>query len=349
MGEHKKLRVGISCGDINGIGLEVVLKSLSDLRLLEDIIPVIYASKQVAVDYAKTLGLPDLDFKFTSTSAETSSDKINVVNSWNEEVKLEFGKSTKAAGKCAFQSLESATEDLASKKIDVLVTAPINKKNIQSSDFDFPGHTEFLANYSNEPNHLMILAHDGLRVALVTGHIPLKDVANSLSSEGIQSKINVFEKSLIQDFGIAKPRIAVLALNPHAGDEGLLGDEELKIIAPAIEESNEKGTLAFGPFPSDGFFGSSSIKNYDGVLAMYHDQGLAPFKAIAFDEGVNFTAGLPIVRTSPDHGVAYDIAGQGVASERSFRQAIYAAIDIYRSRIRHKEFTTNPLQKLSHK
>ncbi len=345
MAQPKKLRVGISCGDINGIGLEVVLKSVSDSRIYEQCIPVVYASKQVVEETLKITELPDVELHHANGIDTVEQDKLNVINSWSHEVKLEFGKSTTTGGQCAFASLKSATEDLASGKIDVLVTAPINKKNIQSEKFDFPGHTEFLADYANEDNPLMILAHEGLRVALVSGHIPLKEVSSNLSQELILTKIEVFNRALIQDFGIVKPRIAVLALNPHGGDEGLLGDEEIKIISPAISEAREKNLLAFGPFPADGLFGSHHRSNYDGILAMYHDQGLAPFKSIAFEDGVNFTAGLPVVRTSPDHGVAYDIAGENMASERSFRQAIFAAVDIYQSRERHKEMTSNVLEK----
>ena len=264
-----------------------------------------------------------------------------------DETKVELSKSTPVAGESAFKALEAAVTDMKRGVVDVLLTAPINKHNIQNEDFHFPGHTEYLEKCFGglDKKALMILMKDDLRVALVTGHIPLSQVASSLNVGDIVNKLRIFNQSLKQDFGIVKPRIAVLSLNPHAGDAGLLGTEEETIIIPAMQEAEKKGVMSFGPYAADGFFGSQMYDKFDGVLAMYHDQGLAPFKTLAMDDGVNYTAGLPIVRTSPAHGTAYDIAGQNVASEESFRQALYAALDIFRNRLRYQEATANPLRK----
>ena len=343
MSKHKKLKVGITCGDINGIGVEVILKALSDSRVYEHCTPIIYASQELIKHQKHELKLEGFHFHSIDSAENADANKVNVLNVWKETVNLEFGQSTATGGEYAFKSLKAAVEDIASTKIDVLVTAPINKKNIQSEEFNFPGHTEFLAAYANEENPLMILAHNNLRVAVATGHIAVEDVASRLTPDLILTKLRVFAKSLTQDFGIHRPKIAVFGLNPHNGDAGLMGDQESKIILPAIVNAKEEGILAFGPFPADGFFGSPNRNNFDGILAMYHDQGLAPFKALAFEEGVNFTAGLPIVRTSPDHGVAYDIAGKGIASETSLRQAILAACDIANERMHYKEISSNPL------
>jgi 4-hydroxythreonine-4-phosphate dehydrogenase len=343
MGKHKKIRVGITCGDINGIGLEVAIKALQDARIYEHCTPIIYASEQAVKGHMETLSLEGFHFKSISEIERFDANKVNVLNVWKEEISLQIGQETAEGGRYAFQSLKAAVEDLASTKLDVLVTAPINKKNIQSKEFDFPGHTEYLASYANEDNPLMILCHDHLRVALVTGHIAVSEVSKKLDQGLIRRKLEALNKSLIQDFGVHRPKIAVLGLNPHNGDQGLMGDEEERKITPAINAAKEDGILAFGPFPADGFFGSPIRGQFDAVLAMYHDQGLAPFKALAFDEGVNFTAGLPIVRTSPDHGVAYDIAGKNCASERSMRQAIIVACDILNERRHYKEISSNPL------
>ena len=272
---------------------------------------------------------------------------MNIINCVDDETKVELCQSTTAAGEAAYLALEAAVTDLKRGAVDVLVTAPINKHNIQNEQFHFPGHTEYLEQCFGGlgKKALMILMKDNLRVALVTGHIPLAQVASKITVEDIVSKLRIFNQSLRQDFGIMRPRIAVLSLNPHAGDAGLLGKEEEEIIIPAIQEAEKKGVMSFGPYAADGFFGSQVYDKFDGVLAMYHDQGLAPFKTLAMDDGVNYTAGLSIVRTSPAHGTAYDIAGQNVASEESFRQALYAALDIYRNRIRYREATANPLRK----
>ena len=272
---------------------------------------------------------------------------MNIINCVEDQTKVELSKSTPVAGESAFKALEAAVTDMKRGVVDVLLTAPINKHNIQNEDFHFPGHTEYLEKCFGglDKKALMILMKDDLRVALVTGHIPLSQVASSINVGDIVNKLRIFNQSLKQDFGIVKPRIAVLSLNPHAGDAGLLGTEEETIIIPAMQEAEKKGVMSFGPYAADGFFGSQMYDKFDGVLAMYHDQGLAPFKTLAMDDGVNYTAGLPIVRTSPAHGTAYDIAGQNVASEESFRQALYAALDIFRNRLRYQEATANPLRK----
>jgi 4-hydroxythreonine-4-phosphate dehydrogenase len=344
MAKHKKIRVGLSVGDFNGIGLEIILKSLSDARLYEHCVPVIYGSSKLVTYHLKHLKIEDIAFKSLKSADDLDPNKVNVVEVWEEEVEVNFGKPNKTSGIYAFKSLKAAVEDLASNKVDVLVTAPIDKNVIQSAEFDFKGHTEFLAHYANEDNPLMILASESLRVALVSGHIALREVAASITTDKIFNKLEIFNKALQQDFSVNRPKIAVLGLNPHNGDNGLMGDEESTIISPAISKAQESGILAFGPYPTDGFFGSELRNKFDGVLAMYHDQGLAPFKALAFDRGVNFTAGLPIVRTSPDHGVASDIAGQSIASESSMREAILYAMDIYNARREYKELTANPLE-----
>jgi len=338
-----KYRVGISIGDLNGVGLEVILKTFSDPRMFEECTPVVYGSLKAANAYKKMIGMGDFHFNVILDTSKLHSKKLNFVEVTDEKVMVKLGEPSQETGQLAFASLKQATDDLASNNTDILVTAPINKDTIQSSEFNFPGHTEFLASYANEDNPLMILVHEDLRVGVVTGHVPVKDVAEKISQELIMSKLQAFQKSLIQDFNIPSPKLAVLGLNPHAGDNGVIGNEEREIIIPALRKAGEQGILCFGPFPADGFFGSGQYKQYDGVLGMYHDQGLVPFKALSFDAGVNYTAGLPIVRTSPDHGTAYGIAGKGSASERSFREAIFVACDVYSNRKLHKEMSANPL------
>lgn len=344
MSKHKKPVVGISVGDINGIGLEVVIKTFADNRMLEICTPVVYASQQVAKAYRKQLGIDNFSFNVLKEGAKPNPKRANLIEAWTDEVELELGTVNATGGQCAFRSLDAAVKELAGNKVDVLVTAPINKHNMPEGQFNAPGHTEFLAQYANVEDYAMILVANELRVALVTGHIPVKDVAANLSVDAIINKLQVFEKALVQDFGVRKPKIAVLGLNPHAGDNGKIGTEEKDIIIPAMQRAAGLGMLTFGPFGADGLFGSGAWKNYDGVLAMYHDQGLGPFKSLAFDAGVNFTAGLPVVRTSPDHGTGYDIAGQGVASEASFRNAVYLACDVWRHRKEYRELTANPLK-----
>lgn len=345
--EERLIKVGITHGDINGIGYEVILKTLSDSRIAELCTPVIYGSSKVAAYHRKALDLPPVNMSIISEAEEAGQNRVNIINCVDDDVKVELAQSTVQAGDAAFRALEAAVADLKRGAIDVLLTAPINKHNIQNADFHFPGHTEYLEECFGGVGKkgLMILLNDRLRVALVTGHIPLAEVASAITQEGIVSKLRLFNQSLKQDFGIVKPRIAVLSLNPHAGDAGLLGKEEEEIIIPAMQEAEKRGVMSFGPYAADGFFGAELYERFDGVLAMYHDQGLAPFKTLAMDDGVNFTAGLPIVRTSPAHGTAYDIAGQNLASEQSFRQALYTALDIYRNRLSYREATANPLRK----
>lgn len=347
---ENKLRVGISIGDLNGIGMEVIIKTFLDNRMLEICTPVIYGSTKTASFHKKLLHTGEFNFNIIKEASQANNKKVNLVNCWDEDVKIEIGIPAEIAGRYAFKSLEAATNDLASNKIDVLVTAPINKHTINSAKFPFKGHTEYLANVAGTESYLMILTSEnpagskGMNIGTVTGHIALKDVASSISTEKILDKLRVFNKSLLQDFGIIKPKIAVFGLNPHAGDKGLIGTEEQQIIIPAIEKAKAEKILAFGPYSSDAFFGSSAWLSFDGILAMYHDQALIPFKTLFFDEGVNYTAGLPIVRTSPDHGVGYDIAGKNMASEISFRNAVYLACDIYLRRKEYKRTHANPLK-----
>lgn len=340
---EEKIIVGISQGDINGIGLEVIIKTFLDPQMLEVCTPVIFGSNKTASFHRKALNIEDFSFNLIKDISEINHKRANIINVYEEDVIIELGAQTEAGGKYALKSLEAAAYALSQNQIDVLVTAPINKENIQSPDFKFPGHTEYLDEKFGTGDSLMFLVSDNLRVAVVTGHIPVTRVAQELTTEKIIKKLQVLNNSLIQDFSIRKPKIAVLGLNPHAGDNGVIGNEEQQIIIPAINKTKDEGMLVYGPYPADGFFGNGTYKNFDAVLAMYHDQGLIPFKTIAFNSGVNFTAGLPIVRTSPDHGTAYDIAGKNVASEESFRRAVYMAVDIYRTRKQYEEITSNPL------
>ena len=344
--EQNKIRVAITQGDVNGIGYEVILKAFEDPTMLELCTPIIYGSPKVMTYHRKTLNL-DTSFTIIGSAAEAIPGKINVVNCNEDEVKVEFGKPSRESGKSAFEALEKAMIDYKEGLYDILVTAPIHKEMIQSEGFTFPGHTEYIEQSVGDGDKaLMILASERLRVALVTGHVPIAKISSILTKELIEEKIQLFNTSLKADFGIGAPRIAVLGLNPHAGDGGVIGAEEENIIIPAISAMREQGVICYGPFPADGFMGNNLYTHFDGVLAMYHDQGLTPFKVLAMDEGVNFTAGLPIVRTSPDHGTAFDIAGKGEASENSFRQAIYMGIDIYRNRKNEADASRNPLRKL---
>ncbi|MGM9854070.1 MAG: 4-hydroxythreonine-4-phosphate dehydrogenase PdxA [Muribaculaceae bacterium] len=339
------MKIAITAGDPNGIGYEVILKALEDPKILELFTPVIYGSAHAAQHYRRMMDLPNVQLNQISDADQAKEGFASIITV-TEDSQPEPGVSTPRAGKDAFAALEAAVADLRAGKVDALVTAPINKKNIQSETFDFPGHTEYLeASYGDGAKALMILATETLRVALVTTHLPIGQLAEAITRENIVEKLTIFARSLHRDFACDNPRIAVLALNPHAGEEGLLGTEETEVIAPAIAEAREAGIQAFGPYPADGFFGSGAYAHFDGVLAMYHDQGLAPFKTIAMDRGFNFTAGLPYVRTSPDHGTGYDIAGQGVASAQSMREAIYAAIDIVRNRAIEDKAHANPLKR----
>lgn len=343
---NNKIRIGITQGDINGVGYEVILKTFAEPLMFELCTPIVYGSPKVAAYHRKAFELPT-NFSIVNSASEAQEGRMSIVNCSDDEVKVEFAKADAESGKAAFAALEKAIEEYKEGLIDVIVTAPINKHTIQSEEFSFPGHTEYIEQKLGDESQkaLMILMKGDFRVALVTGHLPVSQIASHITKELITEKITIFHESLKQDFGISAPRIAVLSLNPHAGDSGLLGKEEEEIIIPAIQEMVDKGIQCFGPYPADGFMGSDNYTHFDGILAMYHDQGLAPFKALAMDEGVNFTAGLPVVRTSPAHGTAYDIAGKGVAKEDSFRQAIYVAIDVYRNRCRDKYAHRNPLRK----
>ncbi|MCM1355524.1 MAG: 4-hydroxythreonine-4-phosphate dehydrogenase PdxA [Staphylococcus sp.] len=346
MEQDKKIRVGITHGDVNGIGYEVLLKALGDTRIAELCTPVIYGSAKIANFYRKGIELPEFKLYQIDSPDSAVDEQINIINVVGEDCKVEPGQATASSGKAALAALERAVSDLRDGLIDVLVTAPINKHTIHSDEFQFPGHTEYLQEKVGEGRQaMMIMCAEGLRVALVTIHDPLSKVAGEINQKLVTDKIIAFNRSLVEDFGIHGPRIAVLALNPHAGDAGVIGTEETDVIAPAIAEASKRKVLAFGPYPADGFFGSGAYRKFDGILAMYHDQGLIPFKVLAAENGVNFTAGLPYVRTSPDHGTAYDIAGQGKADGQSMREAIYAAIDIYRNRRREADATANPLRR----
>ncbi len=343
--ETEKMIIGITHGDINGIGYEVILKALSDVRIFENFVPVIYGSSKVASFYRKNLDIQGMNINIVNTVDEINSKRINIINCVDDELKVEIGISTTEAGKSAFDALEKATNDLKKGLLHAIVTAPINKKNIQSADFHFPGHTEFLEEkFGNGSSTLMMLVNDVMRVAVVTGHIPVNSVASALTEKLILDKLTIFNTSLKNDFSIVRPRIAVLGLNPHAGDDGVIGEEEKNIIIPAMKSAKDLGIICVGPYPADGFFGSGNFDKFDGVLAMYHDQGLIPFKTLSMDTGVNFTAGLNVIRTSPDHGTAYDIAGQNIASEESFQQALYLAYDGYQNRIWNAANATNPLK-----
>ena len=325
--KHKPI-IGITLGDINGVGPEVVLKALADNRLLNFIVPVIYGSTKIISFYKKNIELEEFHYTQVKDSNQFLSKKINVLNCWQDDIEITPGKSTKEGGDCARKALEKASQDLKDGYIDALVTAPINKENMQSDAFKFPGHTEYFTKILEAEESLMFMVSERLRVGVVTGHMPLKDVVARVDQKLVKTKLKIMETSLKKDFGITKPRIAVLGLNPHAGENGLLGVEEEEIITPIVTDFKKRGSLVFGPFSADGFFGSGEFEKFDGVLAMYHDQGLIPFKSLSFGSGVNYTAGLPAVRTSPDHGTGYGIAGMNKASEDSLRSAILAAMDV---------------------
>lgn len=343
------VKVGISHGDINGVGYEIILKSVADEGMTELFTPVIFGVPAIAEEAKKISGYPNVRFNVVKSAAEAIAGKINLVELPGDLPELHPGEIRKDAGQSAVSSLEEAVKALKAGDIDVLVTAPISKEAVQSDEFKFPGHTEFLAERLGDgKDALMILCNDTLRVALLTKHIPVSEIASKVTKELVEETVERFASTLKSDYGIVRPAIAVLSLNPHAGDGGLLGKEEEEVIKPAIEDLVHKGILAFGPFPADGFFGHSSYKKFDGVLAMYHDQGLAPFKTLATGGGVNFTAGLPFVRTSPDHGTAFDIAWQGNADATSMKEAIYMAIDVFRRRKTFMEASANPLKKYVH-
>ncbi|HNY09804.1 MAG TPA: 4-hydroxythreonine-4-phosphate dehydrogenase PdxA [Tenuifilaceae bacterium] len=339
----EKIRVGITQGDINGIGYEVIIKTFMDPRMVELCTPVVYGSPKVAAYHRKALNVENFSFNHIRDAAEANPKRVNIINCMDDEVRVELGKSTEEGGKGSLLALEAAMPDLKAGKIDVLITAPINKANIQSAKFSFPGHTEYLASSFNAKEFLMLMVGDLMRVGVVTGHVPLSKVSSLITRDTVLGKIRLLNQTLVRDFAIRRPRIAVLGLNPHAGDAGLLGGEEESAIIPAIKQAADEGIAALGPYPADGLFGSDGFTRFDAILAMYHDQGLTPFKAICFDSGVNYTAGLPVIRTSPDHGTAYDLAGQNLANPNSFRNALYLAIDIFNNRKLHDQLTTNPL------
>ena len=335
--------IGITIGDINSIAVEVIIKTLHDPRIVNYCIPVVYGSPKIISYWRKVMNLNDFQLNIIKSLDQVNPKKANILVCWEEEIEVKMGEATTLAGKYAFLALELATKDALAGKIDAIVTAPLNKNTVNTPELPFVGHTEYLAQQAGK-DHLMVLASDELKLALVTGHIPVKDVSSKLSIEGIYKKILLLKESLQKDFGISKPRIAVLGLNPHAGDSGLLGSEEKEIIIPAVDKAKgENQIIVFGPYPADGFFGSNQYRQFDGILAMYHDQGLVPFKYASFDSGVNVTAGLPFVRTSPDHGTAYAIAGKNEASEQSMRNALFMAIDIWARRNNYSEINANPL------
>ncbi|GCD77499.1 4-hydroxythreonine-4-phosphate dehydrogenase [Thermaurantimonas aggregans] len=342
MNTPNKPIIGITCGDLNGIGLEVIIKTMLDNRVTEICTPVLFASSKVVSYHRKALNILDFSFNIINDLSQINHKRPNLINAWKEEVTLEFGKADPNVGKFAVKSLMAAVQALKAGAIDAVVTAPINKHVTQSDEFRFPGHTEFFEHHFGGKS-TMILCSDTMRITPLTIHVPLSEVSSLVTEERLLSAIAQFERSLKVDFGIRRPKIAVLGLNPHAGDTGLIGLEEVTVITPAIEKAFSAGILVYGPFSADGFFGSGAFKKFDGIISMYHDQGLIPFKLLAFDEGVNYTAGLPIVRTSPDHGPAYDIAGKGIADETSIKQAIWLAIDILRNRELHAEISANPL------
>ncbi len=345
--EYRKPVVGFSCGDINGIGIETILKVLSDNRVYDFCTPVIFANNKVINFYRKTLPENNLSFQLVKDFNRLSFKQANIFSCWEEDIEIQPGQLNEIGGKYALLSLERAVQALKEGHIDGLVTAPIHKKNIQSERFNFTGHTPYLKHAFNAGEIAMILAAPNLKVALLTEHVPVKDVVAHITTEAIVKKLQVLYKSLQQDFDISKPRIAVLGLNPHAGDEGLIGDEEIKIIRPALQQARDKGMLVFGPYSADAFFARAQFSSFDVVLALYHDQGLIPLKSLAAGEAVNFTAGLPVVRTSPDHGTAFDIAGKGIASAESTLAALFFCIDIIKQRSEYNMQRSNPIRKMS--
>ena len=343
MDKSDKIIVGISIGDLNGIGVEVILKTFQDNRMLEFCTPLIFGSTKAISYHKKSLNLEIPIHGITSLN-QIHHKKVNVLNIWKEDVSITLGKATKESGDYAAKSLEVGVAYLKDKKIDVLVTAPINKETIQSENFNFPGHTEYLED-KLEGESLMILMTDNLKIGLITGHIPISKVAEIITPSLIKEKVEIMHSSLLKDFGIRKPKIAVLALNPHCGDKGVIGVEDDEIIKPTIEEITASGKLVFGPYAADGFFGSETYKLFDGVLATYHDQGLAPFKALSFGKGVNYTAGLSEIRTSPDHGTGFDIAGKNSANPSSFKEALFTAIQVFKTRKEYTKLSENPLKR----
>ncbi|MBT8244290.1 MAG: 4-hydroxythreonine-4-phosphate dehydrogenase PdxA [Winogradskyella sp.] len=345
MTKENKIKVGISIGDLNGIGPEIILKTFEDPRSLELCTPVLFASSRI-MNFFKKHFSSKIHFHEINSVSQIKPGKVNVLNVWKEPVNIQFGQEDKKIGEYAIKSLEAAVASLKENTTDILVTAPINKSNIQSDKFNFPGHTDYL-NQELEGNSLMFMVSEDLRVGLLTDHVPVKDVANHITEDLIQNKIATVSKSLKEDFAIPKPKIAVLAINPHAGDNGVIGNEDDTVLKPTLKKLRHDGNLVYGPYSADSFFGSSSYQNFDAIIASYHDQGLIPFKTITFGTGVNFTAGLNKVRTSPDHGTAYEIAGKGIADESSFKRAVFTGIEIFRRRTEYAHYSKNPLKKMS--
>ncbi len=343
MDNSTRIRVGISIGDINGVGIEIILNTFQDKRILEFCTPVLFASNETISTHKKILNL-NTPINRIQNIANLAVGKINLITTWTEQPPLEIGQATENGGKYAFKSLEAAVDALKDDFIDVLVTAPINKKTIQSEDFNFPGHTEYLDS-KLEGEALMILLSGNLRVALLTGHIPIEEVSKTITGDLINKKVKILHKTLQQDFSISKPKIALLSINPHAGDDGVIGDEDNTVVIPAIENLQKEGIYIYGPYPADSFFGSKNYKKFDAILAAYHDQGLTPFKTLSFGNGVNFTAGLDKIRTSPDHGTAFDIAGKGKADASSFKEAVFTAISLFKTRQENIELKTNALRR----
>ncbi|MDZ4838498.1 MAG: 4-hydroxythreonine-4-phosphate dehydrogenase PdxA [Bacteroidota bacterium] len=337
--------IGITIGDINGIGPEIIIKTLSDSRILNYCTPIIYSNAGLLNFYRKVADAKNFNPVTISTAAHIKHGQINVIQAWSEPIRINFGQELEESNLCSFKSIEFATADAKSGHLDAIVTAPIAKNSLNQEGLNFAGHTEYFAHYFGQSSSLMFMVSEDMRVGLVTGHIPIASVPEWITIERITDKLKMMNASLIQDFGIIRPKIAVLALNPHAGENGLIGNEEQTVISPAIEMLRNEEILAFGPFPADAFFARKLYNQYNGVLAMYHDQGLIPFKVLDQDRGVNYTAGLSIIRTSPDHGTGYDIAGQNIASETSFREALYLAIDIMRKRKSYLEMNENPLKR----
>lgn len=343
MNEDRKIKLGISIGDLNGIGCEVALKTFQDSRMLDFCTPIFFASNKTMSGQTSALNI-DLKYNGIQEASKALDGKINVLNVWKEIPKIEFGQATEEAGKFAIKSLKAAVASLKNGDIDVLVTAPINKNNIQSDDFKFPGHTDYLAQ-ELDGESLMFMVTDDLKVGLLTDHLAVKDAPAAINPILIRTKVRTIEKSLEMDFGIRRPKVALLGINPHSGDNGTIGKEDDEVLKPVIKEMSDAGHLVFGPYAADSFFGSDAYKNFDAILAAYHDQGLIPFKTLSFGNGVNYTAGLSKVRTSPDHGTAYEIAGKGIADHNSFKEAVFSAIRIFKNRTEYAELTENVLQK----
>lgn len=350
MKDTGKIRVGISIGDMNGIGSEIVIKTFEDARMLDFCTPILFANTKL-MSFFKHQFNSKINFHGISDASMALPGKINVVNVWKENVKIEFGKEDKEVGEYAFKSLEAAVKALKSNEIDTLVTAPINKSTIQSEKFTFPGHTDYLAKEMAGESLMFMIAPEelGLRVGLLTDHVAVKDIAHTISPELIEKKVEIITQTLQQDFQVSKPKIAVLGINPHSGDNGIIGSEDEEIMKPTLEKINEKGALVYGPYSADSFFGAGNYKNFDAIIASYHDQGLIPFKTLSFGQGVNFTAGLNKIRTSPDHGTAYEIAGKGIADFKSFREAVFLALKIYKNRTEYQKLTENTLKVTSKK